>query len=256
MAASPHARIFLIGLWTEADDQGVFEWKPLTLKARILPVDAVDAAALLAEIEAASFILRFEEGGRGYGAIKNFRKFQRPQKPNAVHPLPERLRIYVGLSGSVIVGVTDQSRTGTVNPLQMEDVGCRMDDEADAAASVTRDDWPADWFDLFWERYPNKVGKPKAQSALAAHRKRKTSFSEIMAGLDRYIRDKPPDRAWCNPLTWINQERWTDQPAAVIPLKASKGNLSEAANHGDAIAERLREWEIDGWSHVPAISSG
>jgi hypothetical protein len=30
---SPLARLFWIGLLTEADDQGIFEWKPVTLKS-------------------------------------------------------------------------------------------------------------------------------------------------------------------------------------------------------------------------------
>jgi hypothetical protein len=28
----------------------------------------------------------------------------------------------------------------------------------------------------------------------------------------RYI-GKTDDRPWCNPATWLNQERWADQPA-------------------------------------------
>ena len=45
------ARVLLFGLWTEADDQGVFDWKPITIKMRILPVDNVDVPELLAELE-------------------------------------------------------------------------------------------------------------------------------------------------------------------------------------------------------------
>lgn len=36
--------------------------------------------------------------------------------------------------------------------------------------------------------------------------------------MQRYIATKPPDRNWCNPATWLNQERWRDEPAAVLPL--------------------------------------
>ena len=35
---------------TESDDAGVFEWKPLQIKMRIFPADAVDVAAMLAEL--------------------------------------------------------------------------------------------------------------------------------------------------------------------------------------------------------------
>ncbi len=69
-------------------------------------------------------------------------------------------------------------------------------------------------FPRFWERYPNKVGKPKARVSFDGALKR-TSFDEIMAGLDRYIGSKPLDRPWCNPTTFLNQDRWADQPANV-----------------------------------------
>lgn len=96
---SPTARVFMIGLWTEADDQGVFEWKPITLKMRLLPVDNADINALLAELVVANNIKSYELDGRKYGAIRNFRIFQRPKKPNEIHVLPDEFRTYVGLSG-------------------------------------------------------------------------------------------------------------------------------------------------------------
>lgn len=32
---SERAQVFFIGLWTEADDYGAFEWKPITLKIKL-----------------------------------------------------------------------------------------------------------------------------------------------------------------------------------------------------------------------------
>ena len=59
MTASAHARLLIIGLWCEAHDDGVFEWKPLTLKVRLTPADAVDVAALLDELLRLNFVRRF-----------------------------------------------------------------------------------------------------------------------------------------------------------------------------------------------------
>lgn len=66
-------------------------------------------------------------------------------------------------------------------------------------------------FDEFWALYPHKVGKRKAEESFRKARKR-ASFDEIMAGLRRYVA-KTDDRPWCNPATWLNQDRWTDAPA-------------------------------------------
>jgi hypothetical protein len=67
----------------------------------------------------------------------------------------------------------------------------------------------------FWTAFPNKVGKPKAKAAFGPARKR-ASFDEIMAGLRRYVATKPADRAWMNPQTFLNGDRWGDQPAPVV----------------------------------------
>ena len=68
-------------------------------------------------------------------------------------------------------------------------------------------------FEDFWKEYPNKVGKPTAKASFAKAMK-KADLPTIMAGLRAYV-CKTDDRQWCNPSTWLNQERWTDQPAQV-----------------------------------------
>jgi hypothetical protein len=74
------------------------------------------------------------------------------------------------------------------------------------------------WFDDFWKQYPHKVGKGAAFKAylLAI---RKAEHATLMAGLARYAA-KQDDRPWCNPATWLNQERWLDAPAAQGPPAA------------------------------------
>jgi len=91
------ARLLAIGIRNEADDQGVFVWKPIQIKMKLFPADDVDVVALLGELIAARQVCRFEAGGRSFGAIRNFRRWQRPEKPKPGHGLPDNLREYVGL---------------------------------------------------------------------------------------------------------------------------------------------------------------
>lgn len=93
---SPFARVFLIGLWTEADDKGTFPWSPLKLKMRLLPADNVDVAALLTELVENGFLHRYNAEGKDYAAIRNFVRFQRPKKPNDVHPATEQALLFAG----------------------------------------------------------------------------------------------------------------------------------------------------------------
>jgi hypothetical protein len=123
VSCSPLARILVIGLWTDADDQGVFEWKPLQIKMRLLPGDAANVGELLQEIQRAGMVMAYDVGGKRYGAIKNFRKFQRPQKPNALHPLPDFAASYVGLSATDPEPVRDQYATPPIEAQPMEDGG-------------------------------------------------------------------------------------------------------------------------------------
>ena len=83
---SPMARLLLLGLRNEADDQGVFEWRPAQLKMRLLPADAVAIGELLDELVANRQIGHFEAGGRHYGVCLVWG--QKPRRPTARYPAP------------------------------------------------------------------------------------------------------------------------------------------------------------------------
>lgn len=114
VSCSPLARLLYIGLWTDADDQGVFEWRPLQLKMRLLPGDTADASELLAELLNAGLIAPFDHGGARFGAIREFRRFQRPKKPNSIHVLPSEWRTYVAIDDAS--GEPDGDESGAVPP--------------------------------------------------------------------------------------------------------------------------------------------
>jgi hypothetical protein len=137
MSLSAHARLLLMGLWTEAWDDGVFEWKPLTLKARIFPVDAVDVLALLEELSASGVIAQITSSPKPAGAIKNFQKYQRPKKPNSSGMMRDEWLEYVGARATPAPTddngsepVPNQFPTPSEKSPQMEDEGGRMKEKA------------------------------------------------------------------------------------------------------------------------------
>ncbi|WP_116654404.1 hypothetical protein [Pelagibacterium sediminicola] len=206
------ARLLFIGLGVEADDKGAFEWKPLTIKMRIFPADNVSVDDLLSELEGIGAICAYEVGGRRYGAIRNFRKFQRPKSPNDIHPMPDEIRIYVGLEVVPSEPIPKHFPNASEIAPQMEDGGGKMEEEGEEETRDARGPSPADRkFEEFWLAYPHKVGKRDAMKAWRRARKR-ADFEIIMAGLRAYA-GKTDDRPWCNPSTWLNQDRWGDQPA-------------------------------------------
>ncbi len=121
MLMSAFAKAAWPTLWTECDDQGVFEWKPVVLKARLLPADVVSFDAILEEWSSLGVVIRFDINGKSYGAVRNFQRFQRPKKPTKVHPLPYELRNFVVSGISSSEPVPHHSGTCGGNPPQMED---------------------------------------------------------------------------------------------------------------------------------------
>jgi len=130
---------------------------------------------------------------------------------------------------------------------------------------IGSDDFPSNAFERFYERYPHKVGKAAAARAFAAVRKqRRVTFEVLLAGVDEYIRTKPPDRAWCNPATWLNQDRWADRPDF---SQTSNGRGSNGARYAGNKREarldeyqrtlaRLRDFAAGGDSDGQEISEG
>lgn len=109
VTASPSARLLFLGILNECDDQGAFEWKPLQIKMRLAPTDNVQVSDLLAELADADLVCRYSQGSSSFGAVRNFRQWQRPKKPNFVHPMPDNIRAYTGPKHGVNV---DSSEPG------------------------------------------------------------------------------------------------------------------------------------------------
>lgn len=165
VSASMAARLLLPGIWTEADDHGVFEWKPLSLKMRIFPADAVDVGDLLGELEAVNIVRRFSVDGREYGVVRNFCTYQRPKKPTYRFVLPPELETYAGIRKDSSEPVPHQSPTGSENPPQMEDgVGGGEEREKDKErGGVSLRDPPATRISQDWKPEPADIEWAKSE---------------------------------------------------------------------------------------------
>lgn len=95
MELSPFARLLAIALRNFADDHGVFEWKPKTIKAQCLPGDAIDIHGLLQELLDKDVVRKVTDSGKELGYIRGFLKWQRLQRPGYVHPFQETMRSYL-----------------------------------------------------------------------------------------------------------------------------------------------------------------
>lgn len=95
-------------------------------------------------------------------------------------------------------------------------------------------------FDRWWEGYPDKTGKGAARKAFAKALT-KTSLDQLIEGVERYKRTKPLDRPWCNPATWLNQERWLDVPANAQPAATNGHSIEFNELRAKTLAELARK---------------
>lgn len=69
-------RIAYAGLWTQADREGRFDWRPRTLKATILPFDECDFSRVLHALTTRGFLVHYASAGDEFGWIPTFKTHQ------------------------------------------------------------------------------------------------------------------------------------------------------------------------------------
>jgi hypothetical protein len=72
---------------------------------------------------------------------------------------------------------------------------------------------PRGSFERFWTIWPNPKSESKARAIFANLCRDEKTLDAIIAGVHLYIETKPYDRDWMNPITFLLQRRWEDEPA-------------------------------------------
>jgi hypothetical protein len=129
MCLSLAAKATWPGIWTEADDHGVFEWKPITLKAKLMPADNVDMIALLAEFVAQGLAVQFTHEGKSYGVIKGFLRWQRPREPSYRYPFPKEAELTARNDGIPDAALPQDDATPPEKSPQREEGGDQREEE-------------------------------------------------------------------------------------------------------------------------------
>ena len=237
------ARLFLIGILTDADDHGVFEWKPITLKMRLFPADSIDVVPLLDELVAANVVAKREHSGKSFGLVRNFCKWQKPKNPSYRHEFPNDWAGYVAFKGACAQSVSSRTESlpqgypsAGVNGAQMEEgveeykenesweaVEWNGNQDAIELPSVA-DTQPrnlqteAQAFDAFWSVYPTREGPnpKKPAAAIFAAALKKGVPAETLVGCARACADdlrkagKLDTSFVAQAKTWLREERWVE----------------------------------------------
>lgn len=76
VSLSPLARLLYIALWTEADRDGRFTWRPGNFKLRFLPGDQCDIGELCGELVESGLVHPYSVDGKTYAEIPTFTRHQ------------------------------------------------------------------------------------------------------------------------------------------------------------------------------------
>lgn len=82
-------RLAFAGLWTVADREGRFKWRPRSLKKDILPYDNVDFERVLEALAGAGFIKKYASDDEFFGFIPSFTEHQHVNAREPQSKLPD-----------------------------------------------------------------------------------------------------------------------------------------------------------------------
>lgn len=204
------------------------KFPPIKQIAYTLRVKPERAAVILAELHTAGLLDKTDDGF----APHNW-KGRQYKTDTSDSTAAERMQRYRSKKRNNRNADDRNDRNATVTALRPETDTETDTEKKEARVTALADDWPDDFRIVFWDAWPNKVGKPRAMNELERLRKRGVLWPSILDGLHRYVRTKPPDRPWLNPATFLHQERFNDQPAEVVNAK-SESLASVAKRQADA----------------------
>jgi hypothetical protein len=233
------ARLTFIGLWTHVDDNGVTVDNGRLITAALWPLEEDPRETLqrtledLRRLSEAGLIVRYEAAGKRLLFVRGWDEHQKvshPGKPR--YPRPEAMPPKPPTSADADPDEPEGPSSGespedllspleTLRPEQgagSREQGREQGTNTRSRASASSIPRASPDFDRFWSTYPRKEAKGAARKAWDKAIK-KTTADAIITAAERFsrlvARDDP--RYIAHPATWLNSERWEDQPLPAAP---------------------------------------
>ena len=231
-------RLAFAGLWTVADREGRFRWRPRTMKPDILPYDEVDFSAVMDALHEHGLVRRYEHDGEHYGYIPSFARHQHlnPREAKSVLPSPDDSTLITwgeltrqprvnGASARVddldnLASGEGKGREGE-REQEMEGEGGSGRKGKIAAQPPRRSRLQTDRlnghkrdFEIFYQAFNHKKSRGAAEKAYEAALKI-AQPADILVGAISYARSRQGQdpNFTKHPATWLNQKCWLDEPA-------------------------------------------
>ncbi|CAL62423.1 Hypothetical protein HEAR2292 [Herminiimonas arsenicoxydans] len=167
---SMSARLFFIGMWNFADDNGNLTRSAKKMKMQIFPAESCDCEELIQELMAIGVLVEYSVDGDKYMHIKGFTKHQVINRPsNSSIPKPLAIDDSLKTHGALTKGREGKGK---------EEEGKGIPPAAEYSPE----------FEIAWNGYPERPGanKKNAYKAWNARLKAGVDFTQITLGVDRY----------------------------------------------------------------------
>ena len=230
-------RFLFIALFSYVDDNGVGRDREADICADLFAGDfSVEPGETLGRVRQCllalvrqGLVVRYEVEGKRYLFITGWDDHQYVKNPNPVrYPRPDKALLQASVEAGEKMGrdgVDAEDSLPTVVGSRSLVVGSGLL----VVGNPQPDPIKPNEFDAFWTVYPRKVGKGDAIKAYAKAR-RKASAESILSSVALLERayDGQPKTFIPHPATWLNAERWTDEPLDINPARQSPISRGQA----------------------------
>lgn len=206
-------RYFWVLLWGYVDDYGRGKDNPKLIKADCFPLDEDVTSDVidgwLWVLSDAGVVIRYEVDGVQYLAIKNWFEHQTPQ-----HKGKDNFPDFT--AQNVLIRTSHETFTQpSRNPHETFTPELSRVEESRVATEGGRETY-SDEFETWWTAYPKKVAKGTAVKAWKGAIS-KTSIGVLLDSVKAYaIKVANTEQQYIlHAATWLNQERWNDEPEPV-----------------------------------------
>jgi len=248
-------RLFYIGLWTEADDEGRFRVSPRNLLGAIWPYEAdLSESSVIDSLNAlvrTGRLTVYENGGDLFGQLTKFSSYQHPNRPtkSRIPALQAGMRVLTEYSVSPQGGLTERScepspagvrswelgvRRTPLPPVGEEEGGVQPDPDQDRVADGAPTSEPTP--DLF-----GHVEQPPTQKTLDD---RRVALSWLVDAWNAGPASRGASRA--------NPKLWGEKTVRACEIQVEKSGRETV----EAVVRRLRYWDWPGLNPLWLVTTG
>lgn len=206
-------RIAFAGLWTIADREGRFRWRPRVIKLDVMPFDDVDFEAVLSALADYGFIAKYQVGDEIFAHIPKWEKHQHVNQRESASDIP------APTSNGASMCVHSPARgEGKGREQEGKGNGKGRGNGAQARATLIRKNDLAEQFERFRKAYPKRKGSNPWEPARQKFERAVRDGARpdgIISGCERYAAQERElghvgTEFVMQAVTWLNRKCWQD----------------------------------------------